>query len=231
MLGDIARALGELRHRAFWTIAAKSVGLTLALLAAAFWLAGRALGVGESFAIDLPLLDPVEISGGVGATLFGVLAIGASAVLMLPVAAIFIGVFVDEIVEAVERRSYLGLPKTRGVPLPTQLRASAGLLVAMIVGNALGLIVYLLAAPLAPFVFVAINGWLLGREYLETVALRRVSAADAAEFRRKWWLSAWGLGAVMAVAMAVPLINLFTPLIGVAAATHLYHRVVREASV
>ncbi|MGF1658944.1 MAG: EI24 domain-containing protein [Rubrimonas sp.] len=227
MLGDLARALGELGHAAFWVVAAKAVGLTLALLAGAFALAGWALGVGEGFAIDLPFLDPVEIGGGVGGALFGAAALVASAFLMLPVAALFIGVFLDEIVDAVERRSYRDLPPARPVPLATQLRASLGLLGAMALGNTLALIVYLIAAPLAPFTFVAINGWLLGREYLETVALRRMDRAQAAALRRRWRLSAWGIGAAIAAALIVPIANLFAPLIGVAAATHLYHRATR----
>ena len=224
MLGDLARALGELGHSTFWAIAAKSAGLTLALLAGAFWLAGWALGVGEGFAVDLPFLDPIQIGGGVGSALFGAAALVASAFLMLPVAALFIGVFLDEIVDAVERRSYAQLPPARPVPLATQLRASLGLLGAMIVFNGLGLIVYLVAAPLAPVAFIAINGWLLGREYFEMVALRRLSRDEAGALRRRWRLSVWGIGAAIAAALVVPVANLFAPLIGVAAAAHLFHR-------
>lgn len=224
MLGDLARGIGELGHRAFWTVAAKAAGLTLALLAGAFWLAGRALGVGEGFALDLPFLDPIAIGGGVGSALFGAAALVASAFLMLPVAALFIGVFLDDIVDAVERRSYPHLPPARPVPLARQLRASLGLLGAMVVLNLLGLVVYLAAAPLAPVVFAALNGWLLGREYLETVALRRMDRTQAAALRRRWRLSAWGIGAAIAATLAIPVANLFAPLVGVAAATHLYHR-------
>ena len=39
--------------------------------------------------------------------------------------------------------------------------------------------------PLAPFVFWIVNGFLLGREYFQLVAMRRVDRADAAALRRR----------------------------------------------
>jgi uncharacterized protein involved in cysteine biosynthesis len=224
MLRDAARALDELRDPAFWGVAAKSVALTTALLAASFWGFGWLLGVGEDWSFSLPWIGQVSVGGGVGTALWVLLALVGSAVLMLPVAAAFIGVFLDAIVEAVERRNYPLLPPATPVPLATQLRAAAALFAAMVALNLLGLLVWVALPPLAPFVFVALNGWLIGREYFETVALRRMDAADARALRRRWRWSALGLGALVAAALALPLANLFAPLLGVAAMTHLVHR-------
>ena len=79
--------------------------------------------------------------------------------------------------------------------------------------------------PLAPFLLIAVNGWLLGREYVEMVALRRMDRTAARAFRKAHRLRVFGVGAAMAALMAVPLANLFAPLLGAAAATHLFHRV------
>jgi uncharacterized protein involved in cysteine biosynthesis len=224
MVGDLAKALGELRDPRFWGVAAKAVALTVALLAASFWGFGQLLGVGADWSFTLPWIGQVNVGGEVGATLFTLAAMAASAFLMLPVAALFIGVFLDEIVEAVERRGYPGLPPATPVPFVTQARAALSLFGAMLVANLLGLIVYLVAAPIAPAVFVALNGWLIGREYFETAALRRMPPAEAKAFRKRHALAVFGIGAVIAAALALPLANLLAPLLGVAAVTHLFHR-------
>jgi uncharacterized protein involved in cysteine biosynthesis len=224
VLRDVARALDELRDPAFWGVAAKSVGLTAGLLVASFWGFGWLLGVGEDWSFTLPWIGAVAVGGGVGTVLWVVLASVASAVLMLPVAAVFIGVFLDAIVDAVERRNYPLLPPATPVPVAAQLRAAASLFAMMLALNVLGLAIWALLPPLAPAAFVALNGWLIGREYFETVALRRMDANAARTLRRRWRWSALGVGALVAAALALPLANLFAPLLGVAAMTHLVHR-------
>jgi uncharacterized protein involved in cysteine biosynthesis len=224
MWRDAARALGELRDPRFWGVAAMSVALTAALLAGSFWGFGWLLGVGEGWRFSLPWIGEVGVGGGVGTALWSAFAVAASAFLMLPVAAAFIGVFLDRIVEAVEARSYPALPPAAPVPLGRQVRAAASLFGLMVVLNLAGLVVWVVLPPVAPFAFVALNGWLIGREYFETVALRRLDPAAARALRRRWRWSATGIGALVAAALALPLANLFAPLLGVAAMTHLFHR-------
>jgi uncharacterized protein involved in cysteine biosynthesis len=224
MLRDAARALDALRDPAFWGVAAKSVALTAGLLIASFWGFGWLLGVGEDWSFTLPWIGAVSIGGGVGTVLWVLFALVASAFLMLPVAAAFIGVFLDAIVEAVERRAYPLLPPATPVPAAAQLRAAASLFAAMVALNLLGLALWAALPPVAPFAFILLNGWLIGREYFETVALRRMDATAARALRRRWRWSALGLGALVAAALALPLANLFAPLLGVAAMTHLVHR-------
>ena len=96
----------------------------------------------------------------------------------------------------------------------------------MILGvNLLALLAYLILAPLAPLIFWGVNGVLLGREYAQMVALRRLPRAEANAFRRRNRFSIWALGVIMAVPLTVPVLNLLVPVIGAAAFTHLYHRV------
>ena len=90
--------------------------------------------------------------------------------------------------------------------------------------NLAGLIVYLLIAPAAPFVFWAVNGFLLGREYYQMVAMRRIGRAAATASRKRHFGKIWFAGILMAVPLSFPLINLFIPLLGVATFTHLFHR-------
>lgn len=225
MLRDILRAIGDLRSPAMWGVALKALALTLALLAGVFAAAGWALGIGSDLSFSLPWIGEVAIGGGATGVVWALAALALSAFLMAPVAALFIGFLLDDVVDAVEARDYPAVPRAPGVPMLRQLGASLNLLGLMIAANLLGLIFWLLAPPLAPFVFIALNGWLIGREYVEVVALRRMDRASARALRRSHRLAAFGVGVGVALLMSVPVAGLLAPMLGVAAATHLYHRV------
>jgi uncharacterized protein involved in cysteine biosynthesis len=229
MFGDLTRALGELRHRAFWGVALGAICLTLLLLVGLFWLGGWLLGVGGDITATLPWLGETEAPGFIGVILYVLAALGLSLFLTGPVAALFIGLFMEVIISAVEKRSYAAAGPGKPAPMLDQIRAAVLLFLAVLAGNALVLLISLLFPPAAPFLLIAVNGWLLGREYVEAVALRRMPEADAKAFRRQHRGRVFGVGAAMAALMAIPLVNLAAPLLGAAAATHLFHRVRREA--
>ena len=222
--GDLALALGELRRPGFWGVAAGAVLFTLLLLGLLFWGGGWALGVGADLTATLPWLGETRAPGAVGLALYVAAALALSVFLTGPVAALFIGVFLEVVVSSVERRRYPSAPPGRAAPVSDQLRAALALFLAVIAGGVLVLALSFAAPPLAPVLLIAVNGWLLGREYVETVALRRMSRADARAFRRRWRLRAFAVGAAMAALGAVPVANLLAPLLGAAAATHLVHR-------
>jgi uncharacterized protein involved in cysteine biosynthesis len=83
--------------------------------------------------------------------------------------------------------------------------------------------------PAAPLVFWAVNGFLLGREYFQLVALRRLRPEAAAELRRRHAGRIWLAGTAMAVPLSVPVVNLLVPILGVAVFTHQVHRMTRGA--
>ena len=229
MLVDVVRAVADRRDPRLWGVALKAILLTLALLGLAFGGGAWALGVGSDLSFTLPWIGEVGVGGGATGALWVVAALVGSMVLTPPVAALFIGVMLDEVVDAVEARSYPGLAPARPVPWLRQIGAATNLLLMMLVANAFGLVVWLLFPPGAPFLFLLINGWLIGREYFELVAFRRLDARQAKALRRSRILSATAIGAAVAAALAVPLLNLIAPLIGVAAATHLFHRFAGDA--
>jgi CysZ protein len=89
--------------------------------------------------------------------------------------------------------------------------------------NLLALPLYLLPGPNL-VVFLALNGYLLGREYFELVAQRRMSPLDAARCRRAVRARVWAAGAMIAVLLMVPLVNLIAPVIAIAFMVHLFER-------
>lgn len=227
ILGDFLRALGQLSDPGFQRVLWRGVGLALALLVAAsavvLWLVQRL--VPDSVA--LPWIGPADWLD----SLAGWAAVPAllllSVVLMVPVASAMTSLFLDDVAEAVEARHYPGLPSVRPMPWGEALRDSAGFLGVVIVANLLALVLYLVLAPLAPLIFVAVNGYLLGREYFQVAALRREGREGAWALQRRHRGTVWLAGCLMALPLAVPVLNLLVPTLGAATFTHLYHRLRR----
>jgi len=69
---------------------------------------------------------------------------------------------------------------------------------------------------------------LLGREYFQMVAMRRLGRAGADALRKKHRLQIWLAGFLMAVPLSVPFVNLFIPVLGAATFTHMFHRLNRQ---
>jgi uncharacterized protein involved in cysteine biosynthesis len=72
-------------------------------------------------------------------------------------------------------------------------------------------------------VFYGVNGYLLGREYYELVALRRLPAVP---LRGRWRAERPRLvlaGAIIAFLLTVPVLNLVAPIIATAFMVHLFH--------
>jgi len=220
---DLSRAISQLGDRRFLGVLLQAFGLTIALLIGVstglLWLLDYVLPE----TMTLPWFGEVGLSLALTLASLPVLLI-LSIVLMFPVAAVFIGLFTDRIADAVEALHYPHRRDQRRVPIAEALWAGIRLALLMLVVNAAALLVYVVAAPLAPFAFWLVNGFLLGREYVHQVAIRHIPSRDAKRFRRANRGQILVLGAILAVPLSVPLINLLTPIIGVAAFTHLFHR-------
>ena len=79
-----------------------------------------------------------------------------------------------------------------------------------------------LLGPLIPFVFYAVNGYLLGREYFELVAMRRLDPDAARRLRRAHRGELFVAGVVMAFLLTLPVVNLLAPVVITAAMVHLF---------
>jgi CysZ protein len=230
MIRDLALALGQLPDPRFQRVLWRGVGLALLLLAATsaalFWLLGWALPDTFTlpFAGEVTWLD--DLAGWAAIPVLLVLSI----LLMVPVASAMTSIFLDEVAEAVEDRHYPGLPRVRPQSWGEALRESAGAFGIALLANGLALVAYVLLAPLAPVIFVVLNGFLLGREYFRVAALRREGRAGADALLRAHRGQVWLAGCLMAVPLFVPLLNLVVPTLGAAAFTHLYHRLKRRQS-
>lgn len=223
VLSDFARAISQLSDRRFLKVFLLGLGLTVGLLALATWAMVWLVGglVPESFTLfGYQIGTPESL---LSAAMIGVMLV-ASVFLMVPVASAFTGLFLDEVADAVETRHYPTLPPADGVHWSEALKDSINFLGVILAVNLIALILYFMVGPFAPLLFWIVNGFLLGREYFQLVAMRRVGRAGAKAARRRHMPEIWIAGTLMAAPLSIPIVNLFVPILGAATFTHLYHR-------
>ncbi len=220
-------AVGQLPSVAFLKVLAGALALSL-LLTGPLWLILAVL------AWLIELITPASLTlPGVGEVGFlGVFTQGLVSktswlfwtYVLAPVAMAITGLFLETIVDAVEARHYPDAPPVRHRTLGQMIGYSLRFFLMMAGVSLAALVLSAFAGWLAPLVFVAANGYLIAREYFETVALRRIDERAAALATRRHLPTLWALGALLAVGMNIPFVNLVVPLVGVAAFTHLYYR-------
>ncbi len=224
ILDALTRGLAQLPDPRFRRVLFLGIGLTIGLLFAItvlfVWLVG--LFVPDTF--SLPWIGEIAWIDDALSWAVVPLMLVLSIFLMVPVASAFTGIFLDDVADAVEARHYAHLGPAPAVSLAETLKDSAGFLGVIVAANLAALVPYLLLAPLAPLIFVALNGYLLGREYYQLIAMRRLGRAGAREARRRNAGTIWLAGAIMAIPLTVPVLNLLVPIVGAATFTHLFHR-------
>ncbi|WP_128255204.1 EI24 domain-containing protein [Falsirhodobacter deserti] len=229
MLAAFFRAVGQALDPRFRRVLLMGVGLTILLLIAITALFVWGIGVLVPDTVSLPWIGPIGGLDWVAGAGGIVVMLAASVFLMVPVASAFTGFFLEDVAEAVEKRHYPHLPAAAPLPFLEQLRESASAFLLLIAVNTVALAAYVFAGPLAPVLFITLNGWLLGREYFTLVAMRRVGRAEAKRLRQRHIARVWLAGALMAAPLSIPIVNLIMPVLGVATFTHIYHRLQRGA--
>lgn len=224
------KAVGQLGDPKFLRVFFLGIALSIATLVGIYALFLGAIEIFVPTTISIPFVGEV---GGVGVFLSWAsffLMIVLSVFLMIPVAALFAGMFLEDVVSAVEDRHYPNLPSGRKVPFGDAMLDSVNFFGVIIAVNTLALVFYVFMGPLIPIVFWAINGLLLGREYFQLVAMRRNSRAEAKALRKKHFGTIWIAGILMAAPLSIPFVNFVIPVLGVATFTHLYHRLAANDS-
>ncbi|MEM6635445.1 MAG: EI24 domain-containing protein [Pseudomonadota bacterium] len=224
IIGDFLKALGQIGDARFRRVLGLGIGLTFALLFAIYAIFVTALGLFFPDTVSLPWIGEVTWVDNVISWASIPVMIVLSVFLMVPVASAFTGIFLEQVADAVEDRHYPHLADVPGTSLADGFRDSLAFLGILVVANIAAFALYLLFPPFAPFIFWGMNGFLLGREYFQLVAMRRLGRDRARKLRARHSLTIWLAGGLMAVPLTFPLINLFVPVLGAATFTHLFHR-------
>ena len=215
MLADALAAFREILTPPFRAALAKVLGLTLLILIGAVAL----LDHGLLLLVTLPypwLSTLVSILAGLG------LLVG-SVFLVAPVSSVVAGFFVDDLAEHVERDLDPLSPPGRPLEIVPALVLSVRFGALQFAVTALALLL-LLVPGINAVAFLGANAYLLGRQYYEFVALRHLAPADAEALRRRHAGRIFLAGLVMAAVVAVPVVNLLTPLFATAFMVRVFKR-------
>ena len=224
------QAFSDIFSAPFRAVLWKTLGLTATVLIGLWFAIGS---VAEWLAVPfLSHLFPQDASWAQEAgTLAGFLAGLALAVLLAfliaPISALIASLFLDDVAEVVERETYPEGPEGRAMALIPGLLASVKFLGVVLLGNLLAFAL-LLVPGINIAAFFLVNGYLLGREYFEFAAMRYRSQAEAKALRARYRTTVFFGGLVVAAFLAVPLLNLLTPLFAAAMMVHLHQRVSKK---
>ena len=233
MLDAAIKALVQMFSPPFRMVLAKSIGLALILIIlfgiglhqVLTWLTGAGEGWVEGWlgpSSHTPLLILTKMLAVAAA--LGIIV--GSVFLMPAVTALVAGFFADEIAAEVERSRYPNEPPGMAVP-PTRA------LIEGVKTALLAVAVYLVAVPFLLFagfgvvIFFFATAFLLGREYFELAAMRFHPPADAKRLRKMHRGTVFLAGLFIAAFVSIPIVNLATPLFGVAFMVHLHKRLAR----
>lgn len=230
MLDAAFKAFGQMFTPPFRTVLWKSIGLAILLLIMfgvglqrlIAWFAAEGAqylegvtGPGMQTPLHLLLWMLIILSG------FGVFV---GAIFIMPAVTAFVASFFsDEIAAEIEHSHYPADPP--GVAVPVWTAGIEGLKTAL-----LALLVYLVAVPFLLFagfgfiIFFVANSYLLGREYFLLAAMRFHSVEEAKALRKRHHGTVVLAGTFIAAFVSIPILNLATPLFGMAFMTHMHKK-------
>jgi uncharacterized protein involved in cysteine biosynthesis len=230
MIGGLIKAVTQLEDADFRRVLWKALGVALAMflvvwVAAAYGLSWAGDALGDWAAEEGFWNNAVEWLISLG----GIAALLVASFLLFPaVMGLAQSFFLEEAADAVEARHYPDLPPAGEQPILEGVWDGLRLAAVTIVVNIIALPLYLL--PLVNFiVFYAVNGYLLGREYFEVVAVRRMTSQQVQHLRRAASGRMMAAGIVIAVLLTIPLLNLLAPVVATAFMVHVVERARRRA--
>jgi CysZ protein len=216
MLTAFSRALGDLLSPPLRKVIALSLAIAIATFIVLWIVVALALG-------HLPTVGwkavnwLIDLVGTVGVLLLIWLLFPA-------VVTMIMGLFLERVAAAVEAVHYPGHGSPRPQSISEAVWGGVRLMMLSLALNLLALPIYLLLPGLNIVVFLALNGYLFGREYFELVAFRRLDPHAAKELRHRFAGRIFSGGVIIAGMFAAPFINFVAPVIAVAFMVHVFER-------
>lgn len=184
------------------------------------WLLGDVIAWMGEWADDVAWLSFALGAGGLTWLLFPVTAVAV------------VSLFLDSVCEAVEAKHYPERKTPLSVPLLESVYNALKFLGITVLVNLIALPIYLLLLLLfgtGAFLFLIVNGYLVGREFFDLVAARRMPLRPAQRLRKAYSAKFIVFGILSVFLMSIPVVNLVAPVLVAAAMVHLYETLPRKA--
>ena len=216
VIGAYGRAMGQVLQPAFRRALLISLGVALGVMLVLVW-----LGIAGAGSVAAGQTDQGWVQA-LAQWLGGVLSLlGAWFAFPLLMTAL-LGLFIDDVAAAVEQQDYKGDVPGQPVALWPGLKAGLRFAGQALLLNLLALPLYIIAAPLAPVSFYALNGYLLGREYFGQIGLRHAPLEQVQHLMAASRGRVFLAGLLGAFLLTVPVVNLLAPLLVAAAMVHVW---------
>ena len=208
------KAIGSIFSPGMFGVFVKSLFLTLAALIGFVVLATSLAGMIAGHLSDPAVASWLPMLSGFGAMLF--------AYFLFPgIMPIFVNFFDAKIATLIESKDY---PYAAPInpPFWPEFRHDVRFSLKAVSLNILVLPLYLI--PMVNlFVFYALNGHLLGKEFFVMVARRYLPLPEALALRKTHGRTIFAGGVMLTLLATIPFLNLLAPFWGIAVMTHLYH--------
>lgn len=236
MISDLAKAFGQLSDPAARGVLWRALFFSLLTFVGLWVLAGLGLSwAGDSLVAWVQGLGVEGLLLWVVEVLFGLAWVSALILvtffLFPAIVATALSFLLDDVCRAVEARHYPGVPPAREPPLIEEILDGLRFAAVTIGLNLLALPLYLLLLFVPPanvVLYYGLNGYLFGREYFELVAIRRLPAGESRPLRKRNSGSIFLSGAVIALLLTLPLINIVTPIVATAFMLHRFEKLRRK---
>ncbi len=219
-----ARQLGDPPiKRVIWRVGLWTAAIYL-LVGIALWSA--IAGIDPTFGFDfIPFLWLKGLLVWVAGIVVGVLGVFAFFAIFWLLFVIIVqlvdGFSLEQIISAIEARHNTDLPLAIVKSAPGMIINALQYFAMLVLLNLLAMPFYLI--PLfGILVFYMVNGYLIGREYFELVALRRIDARSAKILRKTHRGQVFGAGLIATVLFSLPILNLLAPVVAAAAMVHIF---------
>lgn len=220
MIGIVFKTLGEIFSPALRGVVWRSIALTIVILVV---VCGGLIWTVDFFLQSAVWLDtyPWIETILVFLTGFGIFLAG---LYVLPAVSMLVaGFFLDDVAEYIEKNDYAG--DSPGAPLATASSLlEAGRFFMVTLGANLLALCFIFIPVINVFAFFTVNAFLFGREYFFLVAGRHESRATIIRLYRDSQGKIFTAGALIALFVFIPFLNLLTPLFATVLMVHLYKR-------
>ena len=212
MFTPMLRAFGQLDDPALLWVLLRSIALSalcfVGLAAGCVWLLHH-------------WITAQGMLGWVATTFGGALATLAALWLFVPMAVVIAGLFLGPVCGAVERRWYPYLPPPSGAGFFSQNWAGLAIALKVAAFSLLSLMISIFVPVAGHLLGWLITAWALGRGLFASVAMRRMSRAEADLLYQRERVAVVLQGAALAALGVIPFANLLLPVVGPAAMVHL----------